>query len=214
MTEDHAKQWLKDNMDVSRETLSRIENFLVLLRDEMERQNLIAEKSWDHVWARHVVDSAQLLLWADVPRGTPHPWLDLGTGAGFPGIIVAILQNRPVIMIESRRKRVAFLEQCVSELGLGQRATVIGRPLERIDIFPAAVISARAFAPLKKLLHLSAPFSTEKTVWLLPKGRNAAGELAQIPASWRRMFHVERSITDPEAGILVGQGGGKAYRDR
>ena len=83
---------------------------------------------------------------------------------------------------------------------------VVGARLESVDSFPAAVITARAFAPLGKLLNLSARFSTQATVWLLPKGRSAAQELAEQPRSIQHMFHVEQSQTDPGGGILVGKG--------
>ena len=81
---------------------------------------------------------------------------------------------------------------------------MIGERLERIDPFPARVISARAFAPLDKLLRLSAPFSTKATRYILPKGRSAAHELKEQKQSIRKLFHVEHSLTDREAGIIVG----------
>ena len=80
------------------------------------------------------------------------------------------------------------------------------RRLETVETFPAAVISARAFAPLPKLLSLSVRFSTRDTVWLLPKGQSARQEIADLPQSTARMFHVEHSVTGAEAGIIVGKG--------
>ena len=131
------------------------------------------------------------------------PWLDLGTGAGPPGLIIAILRPKmPVKLVESRARRVEFLRDCIEELGL-EHCEVLGDRLERISPFPSSVISARAFAPLEKLLRLSAPFSTKSTVYLLPKGRSAAHELEQQKASIRTMFHVEQSLTDRDAGIIV-----------
>src|SRR5690606_15077387 len=84
------------------------------------------------------------------------------------------------------------------------KCNIIDSRLEMVPEFAASVISARAFAPMPRLLELSARFSTERTLWLLPKGRSAAQDLAQLPESTRGMFHVEQSCTDPEAGIVIG----------
>jgi 16S rRNA (guanine527-N7)-methyltransferase len=205
MTESEAQDWLRDNFDVPRETWQRLEDFLSLLKEEMEHQNLISKSTADHIWDRHVVDSAQLMLHA--PKGDPDKiWLDLGTGAGFPGIIIAILGDYKVEMVESRARRISFLESVVHKLGLDEKALVFGSRLESVETHPVDVISARAFAPLPKLLTLSHRFSTEKTVWLLPKGKNAVMELKGLSPKRQKMFHVEQSLTDPQAGILVGIG--------
>jgi 16S rRNA (guanine527-N7)-methyltransferase len=108
----------------------------------------------------------------------------------------------PVVLVESRARRVDFLQRAVEALGL-TKCSVEGRQLERVSPFAARVISARAFAPLAKLLTLSAPFSTRQTAYVLPKGRSAAQELQDLKPSLRAMFHVKHSLTDPEAGIIV-----------
>ena len=110
-----------------------------------------------------------------------------------------------MLLVESRKRRCDFLRAVAAELDLAN-VEVAEAPLERIETRPAATISARAFAPLDKLLDLSARFSTESTRWLLPKGRNAVKELALLPEPWQRMFHVEQSRTDAESQILVGSG--------
>ena len=172
------------------------------LINENQRQNLISRPSEDQMWVRHIADSAQLLRF--VPRETPsRPWLDLGTGAGFPGLVIAALRPEwKIVLVESRARRVEWLEHIVRELDLGN-CRVEGRRLELVEPFKASVISARAFAPLEKLLSLSAPFSTKATTYLLPKGRSAAQELQVMPRKIRGMFHVEQSLTDEEAGIIV-----------
>lgn len=205
MTEEEAQAWLRAEYDVSRETWQKLETFNALLRDEMQRQNLISKASADNLWSRHIVDSAQLLRYAPVAE-TAKIWLDLGTGAGFPGIIIAILTPYQVRMVESRKRRVEFLNQVVEQTGIAGHAQVMGDRLENIASFPADVISARAFAPLDRLIALSHRFSTENTVWLLPKGKNAVRELKGLSPKRQKMFHVEHSLTDPDAGILVGRG--------
>lgn len=185
--------------------LERLDRFAALLREENGRQNLVSASSLENVWLRHIADSAQLLL--HVPRETP-PWLDLGTGAGFPGLVVAALRpDWDVRLIESRKRRVDWLERAAAEMGL-TNCRVIGAKLEDVETVSAGVISARAFAPMVKLLALSQRFSTEETIWLLPKGRSAAHELRQLAPKVRRVFHVEQSQTDPESGIVVGGGVG------
>jgi 16S rRNA (guanine527-N7)-methyltransferase len=180
----------------------RLEALSAALINENQRQNLISRPSEAQMWVRHIADSAQLLRL--VPRETPsRPWLDLGTGAGFPGLVIAALRPEwKIVLVESRARRVEWLEHMVRELDLGN-CRVEGRRLELVEPFKASVISARAFAPLEKLLSLSAPFSTKATTYLLPKGRSAAQELQAMPRKIRGMFHVEQSLTDDEAGIIV-----------
>lgn len=196
-----AKLWLRDTLGCDAAAMARLEQFVDMLRAENEQQNLVSVASLDQVWVRHIADSAQLLI---VPRGTP--WLDLGTGAGFPGLVVALLDStREVVLVESRAKRVAWLQRVIDEFGLsGLR--VIAQRLEIIPSFEAGTISARAFAPLDRLITLAGRFSTSQTTWLLPKGRNGAKELGEMPKSTQALFHVEQSITDPESVILVGRG--------
>lgn len=183
--------------------LARVDRLAGLLVAENRRQNLIAKSSESALWRRHIADSAQLL--AHVPRET-SPWIDLGTGAGLPGLVIAaLLPETLCVLVESRRRRAEWLARAALELGL-DNCRVEGRRLENVDTFAARVISARAFAPMPKLLGLSARFSTRDTVWLLPKGRSAGQEVAELPAQVARMFHVEQSVTEPGAGIVVGKG--------
>ena len=187
--------------------LDRLECLAARLTEENTRQNLVATATLPLMWQRHLADCAQLLQC--VPRetlaGPVGPWLDLGSGAGFPGLVLAALRpSDPMILVESRRKRIDWLQRMIDELGLAN-CTVEGRRLELVDTVPVGLITARAFAPLRSLLDLSARFSTERTIYLLPKGRSAAQELAEMPKWIRQTFHVEQSLTDAEAGILVGR---------
>lgn len=183
------------------EGIDRLEALIRELIGENRKQNLISRGSEEQAWQRHIADSAQLLKF--VPRETPGPWLDLGTGAGFPGLVIAAIRPQlAVILVESRPRRAEWLARMVEQLGLTS-CRVEGKRLELVEPFEARVISARAFAPLPKLLRLSAPFSTRATTFLLPKGRSAAQELQELPLRKRRMFHVEQSLTDEAAGIIV-----------
>ncbi|WP_374407226.1 16S rRNA (guanine(527)-N(7))-methyltransferase RsmG [Pelagerythrobacter sp.] len=187
--------------------LDRLDRFAAALRDENERQNLVAKPTLDSLWQRHIADSAQLL--DHVSRETPL-WLDLGSGAGMPGLIVAAMRpDWSVVLVESRRKRIDWLERMIGELSL-ERCRVEGARLELVETVPAGVISARAFAPLDRLFELSVRFSTDDTLWLLPKGRSASQELDKLSKRQKALFHVEQSQTDAEAGIIVGHLAGKA----
>ncbi|WP_313809192.1 16S rRNA (guanine(527)-N(7))-methyltransferase RsmG [Sphingobium sp.] len=201
MTEEEARAWVEQRFDVPRETWRRLDRYVAILLAEMEQQNLIAESTRPHIWARHIVDSAQLIPLAE--RAGEGPWIDLGSGAGLPGIVVAILQDRPVQMVESRRKRIDFLNGVISELGLS--ACVFGGRVEVMPVARATVISARAYAPLPKLLESAVHLSDEKTIWVLPKGRNAQNELETATRSWQGVFHVERSVTDADSAIIVAE---------
>ncbi|KPH57438.1 MULTISPECIES: 16S rRNA (guanine(527)-N(7))-methyltransferase RsmG [unclassified Novosphingobium] len=199
-TEDEARDWLRALPECDDDAWVRLETLVAMLVEENRQQNLVSAASLDQVWLRHIVDSAQLL--PHVPRGT-SPWLDLGTGAGFPGLVIAALRPEcEVVMVESRNRRIEWLDRARIAMGL-EKARVVGQRLELVESVPVGVISARAFAPLEKLLTLSARFSTSDTVWLLPKGRSAKQELDDL-RKWRHMFHVEQSLTDPQAGIIVG----------
>jgi 16S rRNA (guanine527-N7)-methyltransferase len=199
VTEEEAHGWLDTN--VPRETLPALEKLVALVLDEMPRQNLIAASTADHIWARHIVDSAQLLRMAPA---SARSWIDLGSGAGFPGMVVAVIRpNLRMTLVESRRKRIDFLRAMAKSLGIEQQVTVIGQRLEVLRSDPHDVISARAFAPLDRLLPLAHRFSHRETAWLLPKGRSAASELEAVADSWQGDFRIVPSLTDSEAAIIA-----------
>ncbi|MGB7373538.1 16S rRNA (guanine(527)-N(7))-methyltransferase RsmG [Pontixanthobacter sp.] len=198
--EDTARCYVQQMCDA--QALERLNYFLAALKDENTRQNLVAKPTLNIAWQRHIADSAQLLH--HVPRETGL-WLDLGTGAGLPGLVISILRpNRQMLLVESRRRRIDWLQRMVDELAL-DHCTIAGARLEHVESTPASVITARAFAPLASILDLSARFSTAQTVFVLPKGRSAAQELTGSSRKVRQMFHVEQSVTDDTAGILVGK---------
>jgi 16S rRNA (guanine527-N7)-methyltransferase len=200
--EDEARAWIRERFGVSRET--QLDRYAALLRAEAANQNLIAASTLDTLWARHFVDSAQLVpLASDASRGT---WLDVGSGAGLPGLVAAILLNRPVVLVEPRTRRVDFLRHVVSELGL-PRVTVQQSKVESYrPTNRAAIVSARAVAELSQLFASTAHCTDSSTIWVLPKGRNAQSEVAAAQARWQGVFHVEPSITQPDSGIVVARG--------
>jgi 16S rRNA (guanine527-N7)-methyltransferase len=190
---------------VSRETTARLDRFVELLLTWQRAINLIAPSTVPRLWTRHVADSLQLLDLAPAARS----WVDLGSGGGFPGLVIACaLADRPdaaVHLIESNAKKAAFLREA-------QRIT--GAPAivhaERIADFAqrfegrADAVTARAVAPLKSLLTQCFPLlGTSGAVGLFPKGQNAELELGEARRSWNIKVNLVPSRTDPAASIVV-----------
>jgi 16S rRNA (guanine527-N7)-methyltransferase len=184
---------------VSRETLGLLEAFVERLKAANREQNLVAASTLDQVWERHVLDSAQLVRFE--PRAGAS-WVDIGSGAGFPGIVIAALAQGPMTLIEPRRLRAAFLQETVDALGLSGRVSVLPSKVENVG-GRFDVITARAVAPLGRLLGLANHLAHSGTIWALPKGKNAKSELAEAQRSWQCGARSEASCTDPEANILV-----------
>lgn len=196
MTEDEARGWIRERYGVSRET--RLAAFGELLLAENARQNLIARSTEDALWSRHFVDSAQLVGLAPQDGA----WLDIGSGGGLPGMIVALLRDAPVCLVEPRARRAEFLRAAADALDLGG-VSVIARKVEQVSAPPFAVISARAVAALGAVLRSAAHLADASTLWLLPKGRGAQSEVDEARRTWQGAFHVEQSVTDPASGIVV-----------
>ena len=189
------------SLNVSRETIERLDAFVMLLRSENERQNLVSRASLEHVWSRHILDSAQLLRFAPEAGS----WIDLGTGAGFPGLVVALLQSGPITLVEARKLRADFLARACDLLAITDRVEIICAKAEAVASRPYDVISARAFAPLDRLFALGQRFAASTTRWVLPKGKNAKSELAAAESLWQGVFRLEPSLTDPDARIIVAE---------
>ena len=185
--------------DVSRETFELIEAYVELLKTGAAEQNLIAPSTLETIWERHVLDSAQLVRLEAFAGAT---WVDVGSGAGLPGIVVALLVEGPVTLIEPRRLRAEFLSDVIAKLGLSDRVRVECAKVERIG-GQFDLITARAVAPLDHLLAMTKHLSKGGTAWVLPKGRNAQSELAQAKRNWHCDVRVEQSCTDPDSQILV-----------
>ena len=178
--------------------VQRLEQFVDLLRAENDAQNLVARSTLDEVWSRHILDSTQLIDLAPA-EGT---WVDIGSGGGLPGLVIAICRATPIVLVEPRRLRAEFLVRAVSSLGLSH-ATVHQARAEAVKNILASVISARAVASLSRVFAMGAHLSSPKTCWLLPKGVSVEDEVADAKRSWHGTFHVERSATSPASGIVV-----------
>jgi 16S rRNA (guanine527-N7)-methyltransferase len=185
---------------VPRETFEKLQAYVTLLKAENARQNLVSASTLDHIWDRHILDSAQLVRFEPRPGAS---WLDIGSGAGLPGIVIASLVKGPLTLVEPRRLRADFLHKLVESLELN--ASVVCSKAERLE-GQYEMITARAVANLRSLLEISAHLSTRNTIWALPKGRNAQGELAEAQRAWQGRFQLERSVTGEDSWIVVGTG--------
>ena len=186
---------------VPRETFESLDRYVELLIEENQHQNLISRSTVDEIWRRHIADSAQIVRFA--PR-VDSSWLDIGSGAGLPGLVVAILTEGPVTLVEPRKLRADFLHRAAEALGLSHRVTVHMAKAERIS-GSFDVITARAVASLDALLRISRHLSTDKTRWLFPKGKSAKSELDEAQGKWQGVFDLEPSRTDPEAAIIIAE---------
>ena len=184
---------------VPRETLDRLDALVAAVVRAQAEQNLVSASTLDAIWTRHVLDSAQLLFHVEQRSGR---WLDIGSGAGFPGLVIAICAQFEVTLAEPRRLRAAFLVETAAALGLGDRVRVEHAKVESLK-GRYELISARAVAPVTALFDAARHLAGPGTTWLLPKGRNAANELAAARQTWQGDFAMVPSVTDPEAAIVV-----------
>jgi 16S rRNA (guanine527-N7)-methyltransferase len=199
LTEDEARAWLVTQLDVSRETMGKLETYVELVLNAQTAQNLVSASTIFKFWSRHIVDSAQLILLAN--KGS---WLDIGSGAGIPGIVTAIVTGEPTIMVEPRSRRATFLKESSERLGL-RHVRIVATTVQRLVADPVDNITARAVAALPALLAMANIFAHNGTVWLLPKGKSAQSELASLPRAWQGDWEASASVTDPDSQILIGR---------
>ncbi len=182
---------------VSRETLERLEVYLALLRKWQRRINLVSRNSLADPWRRHILDSAQIYHFRPEIRGL---WLDLGSGAGFPALVLAIMGLGEANLVESDGRKCAFLSEAarITEAPV----TIHNARIESLGLGKAQTITARALAPLVKLLDLAAPFIAPTSELLLWKGQDVDEELTRAAKYWNIRVEKHSSITDATGTIL------------
>ena len=184
---------------VPRETFEKLERFVTLLLHENQRQNLIAPRSVENVWNRHILDGAQLL-----GLGTPNGgWLDVGSGPGLPGMVIAILGAAPMTLNEPRKLRAEFLRRAIVELGIAEAHVAECKVEQMTGQF--GNITARAVARLDTLLGMTCHLAHSETKWVLPKGESAQSELDEAKKAWQGRFRLVPSRTHPASAIVVAQ---------
>ncbi len=182
---------------VSRETRHRLEAYAALLARWQRRINLVAADSLPDLWRRHMLDSAQ--LYPLLPPGE-GPVVDLGSGAGFPALVLAAMGAAPVHLVEADARKAAFLREAARVMGVA--VTVHNRRIEALAPFAARAVTARALAPLPRLLALAAPFLAAGGVALFPKGARVEEELTAAREEWMMCLERIPSQTD-SAGVIL-----------
>ncbi|ONG53369.1 16S rRNA (guanine(527)-N(7))-methyltransferase RsmG [Pseudoroseomonas deserti] len=185
-------------VSVSRETEARLDQFTALLLRWNARINLVAAPDASVLRQRHIADSLQLLPL--IPEGQ-GPLADLGSGGGFPGLVLAMALDRPYHLIESDRRKAAFLQTVAGELGL-THVTVHAERIEAVRLPPIAVLTARALGPLDRMLPWAEALLAADGVALFPKGRAAEEEIAAAAPGWTMTIERFKSSTEPNATIL------------
>lgn len=199
MTEDEACGLLS----VSRETAQRLEAYAALLRKWQERINLVSTATLADLWRRHMLDSGQ--LFRHLPPAT-RVVVDLGSGAGFPGLVLAAMGVPEIHLVESDGRKCAFLREAARVMGVA--ATIHAARIEKLAPFSADVVTSRALAPLSELLHYAEPFlsaagndvKTRECLFL--KGRMAQDELTAAAKEWNMAIERLPSLSDPDGLIL------------
>jgi 16S rRNA (guanine527-N7)-methyltransferase len=177
--------------------MEALERFAVLLAHWNRTVNLISARDASLIWDRHIADSFQL---APLMHPLPARAIDLGSGAGFPGLILAVATGVPFDLIEADQRKAAFLREAARVTGAAVRIHAVR--IEAAAVAPASLITARATAPLAKLLALAAPLLAPDGRCLFPKGANAEAELTHAATQWQMQVERIASRTDPNACIL------------
>jgi 16S rRNA (guanine527-N7)-methyltransferase len=188
---------IAERFDVSRESLNRLQIYVDLLVDWNRKLNLIGRSTEPEVWTRHVADSLQLLPL--MPPGT-RTIADLGTGAGLPGLVIAVARPIKAHLFEANHKKAAFLRAAARRTGADAEVHAIRA--EYAGPIAVDVITARALAPLSDLLKLAEPFLQEGAIGLFHKGRDVEAELTEATKSWRIDLRTHPSLTDSRGCIL------------
>lgn len=202
---DYGREAFAAEFNVPRETLKRFDRYAALLTEWQTRMNLVGPSTLPYIWDRHFRDSAQLLEHA--PRGLGHKpiWLDIGAGAGFPGIVLGLLGAGDMHLVESIAKKCRFLETVVEELQLGGTVHIHNQRVESLPRLRADVITARACAALAQLFDWGLPFTASSTRWLLPKGASVDEELAAARSRFNFDTTLAPSRTDARGRILIAE---------
>ncbi|WP_170361053.1 16S rRNA (guanine(527)-N(7))-methyltransferase RsmG [Ruegeria arenilitoris] len=188
-------------LDVSRETFSRLETYVELVRRWNPKINLVSRNSLNDIWSRHILDSVQVYRCSDVF----HNWVDLGSGGGFPGMVCAIMaiEEAPAArftFVESDQRKSAFLRSVARECGAN--CSIVSKRIESVDPLNADILSARALADLPTLLSFCDRHLKESGTALLPKGASWKKELNDARKEWNFDCEPITSLTEPQAVIL------------
>lgn len=183
---------------VSHETLRRLEIYLDLLAAWNKAVGLVSRSSLQDPWRRHILDCAQ--LYQHLTPDTDRPILDIGSGAGLPGLILSILGCPEIHLIEPNGRKAVFLQEAARHVEA--KPTIHAVRIEDLAPFPVAVVTARAVAPVESLIAMAAPFLTRDSRCLFLKGQDVVSELTEAEKRWRMHSRRITSLSDPEGTLL------------
>jgi 16S rRNA (guanine527-N7)-methyltransferase len=196
-----VQELLVSDYGVSRETIERFEAYQAILTKWAPRINLVGASTLAAFWDRHILDSAQILPLA---RPDAKTWVDFGSGAGFPGLVIAALvqshDGAHVTLIEASAKRCGFLREAARAMQV--KVEIINDKLEHVTPHPVDIITARAFTALDRLLAYADPWQGPQTQALFPKGEEVSGELAQASTNWLFKSTIHPSVSDARGCIV------------
>jgi 16S rRNA (guanine527-N7)-methyltransferase len=184
-------------LDVSRETLERLEIYVELLLKWQCAINLIGPRTVADVWGRHVLDCGQLMRYIPKDRS---PVVDIGSGAGLPGLILAIMGVPDVKLVESDSRKCTFLREAARITKTP--VEIVESRIEHLKNIAAGVVTARALAPLTTLTELSQSVTKRNTIYLFLKGKDLKNELTDLKKNWKMNWEVHPSVTNPDGSIL------------
>ncbi|MCY3880278.1 MAG: 16S rRNA (guanine(527)-N(7))-methyltransferase RsmG [Rhodobacteraceae bacterium] len=206
MTTDFGEAEFSARENVSRETLERLRIYASLLREWNPSAKLVATSTLPELWTRHFLDSAQILRFG--PHGELH-WLDIGSGGGFPGMVLAIIaaERTPAArftLVEAAWRKCQFLRKVAAETGIPVK--LCESRFETLDRQCADAVTARAVAPLKALMEMAARHLAPGGICLFPKGAARRKDIDQAGGDWNFELREQVSVTNPEAAILLIRG--------
>jgi 16S rRNA (guanine527-N7)-methyltransferase len=181
---------------VSRETMIKLELYIHLLESWNRSVNLVSSKSAEEIWQRHIYDSAQLVSYLSSSKTI----IDLGTGAGFPGLVLAMIGSWDVTLIESDTKKCSFLREVARQTNT--QVTIVNQRIETLVPWQVDVVTVRALAPLEKLLGYASPFLQERGVGIFLKGKMLEEEIEQARLAWSFDAEVIKSKTSCEGRVI------------
>ncbi len=203
----HDRAFVQKQFSLTDETMSKLDLYVSMLNEWQEKMNLVSRTTLPEVWERHILDSAQVFPFLSSEDKTI---LDMGSGAGFPALVLAVMDEKKAFRIhlaESDGKKCQFLNAVIQACGLN--AVVHNERLENMSLPSADVLTARALAPLEKLIRYARPFIGKKTRCIFLKGRKAPEEIQDAEKKWRFQYEKHSSLSSSEGQLLILSGIGK-----
>ncbi len=191
------KEEIIKKFNLNQKEVRLIEIFIKELKEKNKSINLVGRSTIDNIWDRHVCDSIQIVSYI---KNKKHKVLDMGTGAGIPGIFLSILGCSKVVMVDSIRKKTDFIKDVITKINISPK--VINARLEKFNTDPTNYIVSRALAPLEKLISYSLLFSNKETSLLFLKGRNVNNEILEAKKKYNFRYSVFNSLSSGEGYVL------------